>query len=432
MQEDESTEFKEIVVDGIKKEVVSFANTRGGTLYIGIKDDGTVAGLENADFALQQASNLIRDSIKPDITMFIRYVFETLDDRQVLAIHVEEGSNKPYYLAKNGLKPSGVFVRQGASSVPASEEQIRRMIRETDGDCFEKMRSLNQNLTFDTAEKLFKSQNLDFGDTQKRTLGLYDDAGLFTNTALLISEQNPFTIKCAVFSNEEQTEFKDRKEVSGSLFLQLSEVYNYIDRYNNLNSKFEGLHRIDSRDYPETAIREALLNSLVHRDYSYSASTLVSIYSDRIEIVSIGGLLQGVSLEDVKMGLSVCRNKNLADIFYRLTLIESYGTGLRKIMNSYSSYERKPEMLVTQNAFKIILPNKNSALQKTIASGFITNEELILKYAGEHESFSRSEIDALLKTSPATSNRILKKLLAENKLLARGNGKALRYFIERR
>lgn len=178
MQEDESTEFKEIVVDGIKKEVVSFANTRGGTLYIGIKDDGTVAGLENVDFALQQASNLIRDSIKPDITMFIRYVFETLDDRQVLAIHVEEGSNKPYYLAKNGLKPSGVFVRQGASSVPASEEQIRRMIRETDGDCFEKMRSLNQNLTFDTAEKLFKSQNLDFGDTQKRTLGLYDDAGL--------------------------------------------------------------------------------------------------------------------------------------------------------------------------------------------------------------------------------------------------------------
>ncbi|MDY2840171.1 MAG: hypothetical protein SOT46_07365, partial [Treponema sp.] len=107
-------------------------------------------------------------------------------------------------------------------------------------------------------------------------------------------------------------------------------------------------------------------------------------------------------------------------------------TGLRKIMNSYSSYERKPEMLVTQNAFKIILPNKNSALQKTVASGFITNEELIFKYAGEHESFSRSEIDALLKTSPATSNRILKKLLAENKLLARGNGKALRYFIERR
>ena len=431
MTEDENTEFKEIVVDELKKEVVAFANTRGGNIYIGIKDDGTVGGLENADSSLQQVTNMIRDSIKPDVTMFIRYDIENYDNKQILKVHIEEGTNKPYYLSKNGLKPSGVFVRQGSSSVSASDEQIRRMIRETDGDTFEKMRSLNQELTFESAENIFREQKLDFGEVQNHTLGLYDSAGLFTNAALLISEQNPFTVKCAVFSNEEQTEFKDRKEFSGSLFTQLSEIYEFIDKCNHTNSKFEGLHRIDRQDYPENAVREALLNCLVHRDYSYSASSIISIYNDRLEIVSIGGLLQGVTLEDVKMGLSVCRNKTLADIFYRLTLIEAYGTGLRKIQNAYKDDSRKPEILVSPNAFKIVLPNRNVESQREVdifKQG--TDEEIILQYAKKRESFNRPEIDGLLRTSPATSNRILKKLVAENKLISRGNGKAVRYFIK--
>ncbi len=431
MVEDENTEFKEIVVDEIKKEVIAFANTRGGNIYIGIKDDGTKAGLENADLSLQQVTNMIRDSIKPDVTMFVRYNIETHDNKQILEIHIEEGMNKPYYLSKNGLKPSGVFVRQGSSSVSASDEQIRRMIRETDGDTFDKMRSLNQELSFESAEKIFNEQKIAFGETQRHTLGLYDEAGLFTNTALLISEQNPFTIKCAVFSNDEQTEFKDRKEFSGSLFTQLSGIYEFINKYNHTNSKFEGLHRIDRQDYPENALREALLNCLVHRDYSYSASSLISIYNDRLEIVSIGGLLQGVTLEDVKMGLSVCRNKMLADIFYRLTLIEAYGTGLRKIQNAYKDDLRKPEILVSPNAFKIILPNRNVDCQEeknTFEQG--TDEEIILQFAKKHESFNRPQIDKLLKISPATSNRILKKLVAEGKLLSRGNGKAIRYFTK--
>ena len=431
MIEDENTEFKEIVVDDIKKEVAAFANTRGGNIYIGMKDDGTVAGLENADFSLQQVTNMIRDSIKPDVTMFVRYDIKSYDNKEILAIHVGEGTNKPYYLSKNGLKPSGVFVRQGSSSISASDEQIRRMIRETDGDTFEKMRSLNQELTFESAENIFNEQKIDFGEAQKHTLGLYDESGLFTNTALLISEQNPFTVKCAVFSNEEQTEFKDRKEFSGSLFTQLSAIYEFISKYNNTHSKFEGLHRIDRQDYPENAVREALLNCLVHRDYSYSASSIISIYNNRLEIVSIGGLLQGVTLEDVKMGLSICRNKTLADIFYRLTLIEAYGTGLRKIQNAYKDDSRKPELLVSPNAFKIILPNRNvNAPEEKNIFKQGTDEDIIMQYAKNHESFNRPEIDELLKTSPATSNRILKKLVADNKLISRGNGKAVRYFIK--
>lgn len=122
--------------------------------------------------------------------------------------------------------------------------------------------------------------------------------------------------------------------------------------HNKNRSSFQGLYRIDTRDYPEEALREALLNCCVHRDYAFSASTLVSIFEDRMEFVSVGGLVDGIELEDVLLGLSVCRNPKLAAIFYRLDLIEAYGTGLRKIMQAYDKAERKPQFLVTGNAFQ--------------------------------------------------------------------------------
>lgn len=116
-------------------------------------------------------------------------------------------------------------------------------------------------------------------------------------------------------------------------------MYEYISRYNRIRAEFSGLHRIDKKDYPEEALREALLNSLVHRDYSYSGSILISIFDDRIEFVSIGGLVRGISLEDIMLGVSVTRNEKLANIFYRLMLIEAYGTGVPKIIRSYDDYQ---------------------------------------------------------------------------------------------
>jgi ATP-dependent DNA helicase RecG len=135
--------------------------------------------------------------------------------------------------------------------------------------------------------------------------------------------------------------------------------------HNQTRATFEKLLRIDNRDYPEVAVREALLNLLVHRDYAYRASALISIYTDRMEFVSIGGLMPGITLDDVMIGLSVCRNQNLANVFYRLQLIEAYGTGFSKILHAYEDQTRKPLFESTQNAFKITLPNRNAAAPVT-------------------------------------------------------------------
>lgn len=277
-QESETVELKAIVVEDIKKEVIAFANCEGGKLYIGVQDDGTVSGLDNPDETSLQISNMVRDAIKPDLTMFLHYETVTVDGKKIVTVDIQQGTERPYYIAKKGLRPEGVYVRQGYSSVPATNTAIRRMIKETDGDHFEEMRSLEQNLTFESAKKVFAERNVKFGLTQMKTLGMVTQDGVYTNLGLLLSDQCVHTIKAAVFQGTTQSEFKDRREFSGSLFRQMDEAYDFIDFRNQTHSTFDKLYRIDRRDYPETAVREALLNLLVHREYSFRASTFISLY----------------------------------------------------------------------------------------------------------------------------------------------------------
>ncbi len=426
--ESEIVELKSQVVGDICKEIIAFANSKGGTLYIGVEDNGNVVGVENADKVTLQLSNMVRDSIKPDVTMFIHYETLWVEGKSIIAATVQKGTDRPYYLGSKGLKPTGVYVRNGNSTDPATDTAIRRMIKETDGDSFETMRSLEQNLTFKTTEELFRKRNVPFDSTKMQTLGMLSQDDIYSNVALLLSDQCNHTIKAATFSGTDKTTFQDRREFGGSLFQQMEEMYAYLDMRNRTKATFQGLYRTDIRDYPEEALREALLNSLVHREYSFSASTLISIYDDRIEFVSVGGLPAGISLEDIMLGLSVCRNPKLAAIFYRLELIEAYGTGMPKIMKAYAGTDLEPKIEVTNNAFKITLPNLNFETNNpSTQEPLSVEEESILNYLTDHEFIVRAEVDKLLGVSQATSNRILKKMVDKQILAQNGTGKNTKY-----
>ena len=431
-QESETVELKSVVVDDIKKEIIAFANCEGGKLYIGVQDDGTVVGLDDPDGAALQISNMVRDAVKPDLTMFLHYETLNEDGKQIIAIDVQRGTERPYYLARKGLRPEGVFVRQGYSSVPASNTAIRRMIKETDGDHFEEMRSLEQNLTFEAAKKEFSERNIRFGEAQMKTLGLMTHDGIYTNLGLLLSDQCVHTIKAAAFEGTTQNEFKDRREFSGSLFRQMNEVYDYIDFRNQTHSTFQKLRRIDRRDYPETAVREALLNSLVHREYSFRASTLISLYADRIEFTSIGGLVNGVTLKDVMMGISVCRNVKLANVFYRLELIEAYGTGILKIMEAYSGTGKEPQIETSDNAFKIILPNLNAHADQDDPDARQNGgspEEAVIALAKKQNSFTRKDVEEELGISQSTCGRMLKQMAQRGQIIQEGKGRNTHYLL---
>ena len=433
--ESELIELKEIVVEDVKKEIIAFANCDGGKLYIGVQDDGQIIGVEDADATALQISNMVRDAIKPDLTMFLHYETIKENGKEVVCVNVQRGTERPYYIAKKGMRPEGVYVRQGYSSVPATDTAIRRMIKETDGDHFENMRSLNQELTFEAVKREFSSRQMEFGVQQMRTLKLMDKEGIYSNLALLLSDQCVHTIKVAVFQGTDQNIFRDRREFTGSILQQMNEVYDYIDIHNQTHATIERLLRVEVRDYPEIAVREALLNLIVHREYSFRSSGLISIFDDRLEFVSVGGLLPGVELEDVMVGISVCRNEELANVFYRLHLIEAYGTGLTKIMNAYKNADKKPVIETTRNTFKIILPNVNTAHENKekdeIEEERILNgtEKRVLEYAKRYQAITKKDVANLLGVSESTALRKIKKLVKDKFLTQCGKARSTYYTI---
>ncbi|MBE6862899.1 MAG: transcriptional regulator [Ruminococcus sp.] len=429
--ESENIEFKLRATDDLYKEVIAFANTDGGTIYIGIDDNGNAVGITDVDETYTRITNGIRDAIQPDVTMFIKY---TLQDNQVVKISIGEGSYKPYYLKSKGLKPSGVYIRQGTSSVQASSEQIRRMTKESDGDVYEEMRSMEQDLTFKAAEKAFHKYNVEFAEEKYRVLGIKDTSdALYTNLAHIISDQCTHTIKVAVFGDDMNTQFRDSKEFTGSVFQQLEDAFSYLMLCNKTTASFEGLERIDHSDYPEEALREALLNSIVHRDYSFSGSIIINVNDNGIEFISIGGLLPGLSPDDIKSGISQPRNKKLAEIFHRLHLIESYGTGIRRIYSLYCDCSLQPRIEVTPNTFKFILPNMNKSvsMRKDMPrkATLTPQMEMILDYINENGDITDSEVQTLLGVKSTRAYTIVKSMKSAGLITAHGRGTDKKYTL---
>lgn len=426
-RESGNVELKREINADFKKEVVAFANSDGGEIYVGVEDDGNACGVKNPQEDMERLSSMIRDGIRPDLTGYTAMECFEQEGRTILRLSVSQGSRRPYHLRDKGLKPSGVFVRHGVASVPASEDMIREMIRQSDGTVYDKARSVNQDLTFDYTERYFKERGLSFTAENQRTLGLIDNDGYYTNTALLLSEQCTHSIKCAVYEGTGKTKFKTRKEFSGPVLQQLEEAYAFLELNNDVASDFEGLKRIDHYSYPQFALREALLNTIVHRDYDYSGSTLVSIFDDRIEFVSLGGLVKGITLTDILRGASQSRNMVLAAIFYRLELIESYGTGIQRILEGYANVEKEPEFLSGPASFLAILPNMN--VREEFQDSDKSDEERVMELFLTKIEVRKTDIQDLLGCSAFPAGKLLNRLIEKGYIVRRGNARATRYVV---
>ena len=318
------------------------------------------------------------------------------------------------------------------------------MLTPNDSSSFENQLSPRQDLTFNSLQALFDQQGLPFTPPSSQ-FGILQ----FSNFDLLVSDQCPYTIKCAVFKGTDQDEFLDRQEFTGSLAAQFAAVYRFIDQHNPVKSQIKGLYREDQRTYPPQAIREALMNCIIHRDYSNPASTLINVYADRIEFISYGGLADGITEADVKLGLSVCRNPHLAQFFYRRKLVESYGTGLARIKSAYKGAADQPVIIPAPASFKVVLPAyqlksgklkpkakanpqpaARSARPKAAKSAALAgNAQAVLAFGQDHAEFIRSDIEKLLGVSAATATRLLRQMEGKGLITKRGKAKAIRYRI---
>ena len=429
-KEDQETELKVELTKDIKKEIIAFANTNNGTIYIGIDDDSNIVGLKNAKKDLESLSGMIRDGICSDLTLYTKIYIENIENKDIIIVKVNEAPNRPYYLTDKGLKSSGVYLRHGNVSVQASEEVIKKMLLESNSNSFENNVSSNQDLHFEYLKDTFKKHNIDINDSKFKTLNIINLNDQYTNLGLLLSDECPYSIKCAIFNGNNKLEFKDRKEFTGSVLKQVNDTYEYLDLYNKTKGKIVGLERQDLRDYPEYALRESLLNAIIHRDYNFTGSILISLFDDHYEITSLGGLVKGISIKDLYYGVSESRNPSLAHIFYRLKYVESFGTGIGRIIESYNTYDKKPLILDSDNAFKVTLYNVNYFDDnKKVLSSILTQEEQIIEYLKKNNKINRLIVESLLDVSKTRANDILNKMINENILEQAGSGKNIYYVL---
>lgn len=428
-KESQYIELKRELTKEIKKEIVAFANTTGGTIYIGINDNGEIVGLKNADKDLEALSGMIREGIKTDLTLYTKIYIEKINEKDVIIVKVEAAPNKPYYLAEKGMKSAGVYLRHGNSSIPATDETIRKMLLENNNNSFEEQVANNQKLNFDYATMLFNSKNIDLNEPKFKTLNIKNSDNLYTNLGLILSDECPFSIKCAIYNGNDKLEFKDRKEFNGSVLKQANEVFEYLKLYNKTSGKIIGLERMDEKDYPEYALREALLNAIIHRDYNFKGSILVSLYDDRVEIVSLGGLVKGINIKDIYLGISESRNPKLANVFYRLNYVESFGTGIGRMLKSYEKYGIKPLLKDSDNAFMVMLPNVNYQKQNELGKG-LSQQEQIMEYLKRNGEITRNMVEKILGLSKTRANEILYDMVINSLITKKGKGKNVTYVIK--
>ena len=280
------------------------------------------------------------------------------------------------------------------------------------GNAYEDLYSPDQNLTFTYAEKVFADKGLLLDEDHRNILGI-QRKGVYTNLGLLLSDQCPYQIKSAVFTDEHRTGFIDRSESTGSVLRQFDDVIAFIRRNVRTSSRITGIDREDSSDYPIVAVREAVLNAIVHRDYASNGLTLVSLYDDRMEIVSPGGVYGDVSEDELYRGVSFLRNPRLASVFYRLGLIEAYGTGIPRMISSYEGTGKLPELTIG-NTFRVTLFKLGTVLNGNLKKG---------------EMITRSELEKRLGVSKSKATMIINDLISEGRIVREGEGKATIYRV---
>lgn len=422
--ESDKLELKVQYTTEIKKEIVAFLNSDGGTLVIGVDDNGNVVGVDNAKDIIERISLMIHEAIKPDASLICSAGEYEEGGKNIVKVAIGRGVKKPYYIYEKGLKPSGVYLRINNTSQQASEYAIKQMIIASEDKSFESLPSVEQDLTFDYLESVFKRAKIEL---KLKTLGLIDANGSYTNLALLLSDQCPFSIKAAVFDSDDKSRFLDRKEFEGSLIRQADEVYEYLNLNNKTRGEYNGLLREDKTEYNQLVLREGLLNAIIHRDYSLNGSILISIYKNRIEYVSIGGLVSGMTYEDMMLGVSRSRNERLANVFFKLKYVEAYGTGIEKIQGDYEHTGLEPRFEVSDNGFLLVLPNKTYMEE---SKKIRTDKELVYDFIAKCGRATRANVQEELGFRLTKTRNILFMLEQEGKLERHGNGKGIFYTIK--
>lgn len=415
-------EFQEGWSQTAQKTLLAFANTIGGDLYFGITDDGITKGLSKkaVNVISRTVQEFCRSEVEPVlIDMVSTKVISAGNCTYVLRVSVESGEDRPYAL-KGKRYTGGAYVRDGSMSVTATEEEIRDMIRDSSPQPWESRLSRQTDLRFGETADIFKKYNVSFSSAHFLRLGLVDDADRFTQLGELLSDQNRTKLVVGTFSQDSAS--LSVREFSGSLLRQIDQAFAMFAAINpELIHKTGELANKRHFAWPPKALREALVNCAVHRDYSQSEPTKVSIFPNQFEILSYGSIPGRLSVDDIVLeGVSKCRNERLADILRRLGWMENYGSGFPMIWREYANSGAEPKLVATRRVFRIVLPKIQDEPRGT------TTERCRALFE-TRDTLSMTEIMNLLNVSRTSANTAVNALLKVGQIEKIGIGRMTKY-----
>lgn len=417
MRETRILEFKETITNTFLKTVSAFSNYDGGTIIFGVDDDGNIKGLSDTKQACLDIENKINDSISPQPD----YMLEIQNNDQTIKLTVKSGLQKPY------LYKSKAYKRNDTATIEVDTLEFSRLVLDGKNIRFEELPCKDQKLSFEILHRKLKEiiQIETFTLDTLKTLNLYNDVNGFNNAAGLLADKNHFPGIDMVKFGETISVIQKR-----AIFENISILDSYEKAINVFRDYYQyeiiqGADRKKIEKIPEAAFREAIANALIHRAWDIDSQIRVAMFDNRIEIISPGGLPSGITEKEYLSGkLSVLRNRNLANVFYRLGFVEIFGTGIIRIKQLYTESLMKPDFEVSENAIKIVLPifEKNVDLTK--------DEKEIYRLLSKTTLKQISEIAPYVSFGRSKTTKLLKNMCQKGVIGIEGNGRGTKYIIK--
>ena len=431
--ENSTIEYKRELTDNLEKEVVAFLNSQGGTIIIGKDDDGNSVNIENPDKIALMVADRIKNNILPSAMGIFNIDIEQEGENNIVVITVASGLEKPYYLSKFGRVPRGCYIRIGTQTAQMPQNKIDEMFSKRIVNTLHNVVSPNQELTFSQLKIFYEEKGYDVSNEYfLKNLGLYTDDNKFNYAAFLLSDNNDTSIKVARFKGIEKLDILERNEFGRCCLIK--SAINVLEKLKIINTTVVRVggdaQRKEYKLIDEDALREAVLNAIIHNDYINGAYPVVEVYDDRIEIVSSGGLPVGLSKGEFFEGRSLPRNKELMRVFSDMDLCEQLGSGTRKILKHYS----KEVFNISEHFISVALPYNDEA-KNIIQSKSVGND--VGNVGNDVGDIKMSEkkvlIYKMLQEEPTISAESIAQKLGVNKRTIERNIKELREsrYIER-
>ena len=330
-------ENKEQLNEDFEQEVIAFLNYKeGGIIYVGIDKNGQVVGVENNDLTQLQIKDRIKNNIQPSTLGLFDVTVETIDNKEVIKVIISSGTEKPYYLRKKGRTPEGCYIRIGSSKERMTERMIEEMFARRIKNSLKEIESPRQDLTFRQLKIHYEGNGMILNDNFARNLNLLTDEGKYNYNAYLLADENNISIKLVKYLGTNKMELIENQEYGYCCLITATQrILDRLTAENTVYAKIEYNGRKEVEMIDSKALKEAVINAMVHSDYTLTTTPIIELYSDRIEITSGGGLPQGLSQEEFLEGVTAPRNKELIRVFKDVDLIENIGSGVLRILDAY-------------------------------------------------------------------------------------------------